>query len=332
MKKSIQGIDTIRFFCALWVVLGHMGGFIPLPYFFGGGENDALHWFILNANKSLFSAPAAVIVFFVVSGFCIHYTSRHTEGPEWGSYYLRRYIRIGVPLATFAFLAYAIDLAYVFNDKKITWSLISELIYYTLYPAILYVRKRFGWKVLLVGAFIASGLVILQNPMAQNYPSYGSAFNWLLGLPCWLLGVLLADTLESGGVVKTQNIWMWRLVVWFSSSLCMILRFRTPIGYPITLNFFAILVYFWLRQEIDHARRHPPKLFLEWLGSWSYSIYLMHMLTIKETRSFIPPSVSPIASWVIIFTAVMIISYLFFLLVESPAHKVAKKIGRTRHR
>src|SRR4051812_16239854 len=90
MNDRLKGLDSIRFVCALWVALNHVGFFnraaSPLPHFFQA------------AIGVLVNGPAAVIAFFVISGFCIHYPFRHGGSPFVPEYFCRRFIRIGIPM------------------------------------------------------------------------------------------------------------------------------------------------------------------------------------------------------------------------------------------
>src|ERR1700737_465476 len=46
-----------------------------------------------------FNAPAAVIFFFVISGFCIHFPNRNgVVMRSWKLYYARRYLRTLIPM------------------------------------------------------------------------------------------------------------------------------------------------------------------------------------------------------------------------------------------
>lgn len=78
-------------------------------------------------------------------------------------------------------------------QDSILWSLVCEEVYYTLYPLILKTRVRWGWTSLIGATFAGAYAVVLTNPTAGNYPSYGAGLNWILGLPCWLLGCQLAE-------------------------------------------------------------------------------------------------------------------------------------------
>jgi len=52
------------------------------------------------AYGNLWNAPAAVIVFFVISGLCIHLPfARSLESPHLGAFYSRRLLRLLIPIA-----------------------------------------------------------------------------------------------------------------------------------------------------------------------------------------------------------------------------------------
>ena len=69
-EPKIRGLDAIRFVAALIVALNH-GAAPPFAEWFG---RTAL-WSRALAGLSavMFNGVAAVLVFFVISGFCIHY-------------------------------------------------------------------------------------------------------------------------------------------------------------------------------------------------------------------------------------------------------------------
>src|SRR5262249_21980397 len=152
-----------------------------------------------------------------------------------------------------------------------------EEVYYLLYPLLLNLARRYGWRPLIAVAYLLSVAVAWTDPTAGDYPVYGWQLNWVLGLPCWLLGCLLAQ--QSDRLIEPVSracIWRWRLTVWVAAGVLFVLRAHTPIGYPHTLNLLAILVYFWLCAEICYNRQASPPRVLEWAGKWSYSLYLVH--------------------------------------------------------
>jgi hypothetical protein len=132
----------------------------------------------------------------------------------------------------------------LFHDS-ILWSLAAELIYYTLYPAFLAMhRSGVSWLRMFAGSFLLALALATTDPSAKSYPSWGEGLNWVLGLPCWLAGCVLAQRVADGRWAAPAGIWRWRFAVWAASVLLSALRFHSPLGYPWTLNLFAILVAF----------------------------------------------------------------------------------------
>ncbi len=328
MTSKIRGLDAIRFVCAFWVVLGHYD--VPIP--FGSSQ----HSFLLRALDSFihvsFVGVAAVMIFFVISGFCIRYPFRHGETPAWGEYFLRRYLRIGIPLGVAVILMHLGGRELTVWENSVLWSLYAEIIYYTVYPVLMVAQKRFGWKALLTAAFVAAGLVILRDPHAKLYAAYGIGFNWILGLPCWLMGCRLADEADTLTGARVPAIGLWRIGVWAASCLCSALRFHGPFGYPYTLDLFAVLVFFWLRQEIRHFRFVAPPSFLERAGAWSYSLYLMHFpaLWAFGALSRSPLPLPAWAVWLLQISFALVCAYSFYWLVEKPSHWLARQFKRRR--
>ena len=64
--NRIERLDSIRFLAALWVAISH--GAIPLKPL----VDEPTAKMILAGVQSTFSGTAAVMVFFIVSGLCIH--------------------------------------------------------------------------------------------------------------------------------------------------------------------------------------------------------------------------------------------------------------------
>ena len=165
----------------------------------------------------------------------------------------------------------------------------------------------------------------LRRPLAHKV----SASNWLLGLPCWLLGCKLAERSDSlFSPVSDRAIWIWRLSVWFTSGVCLGLRFHSPIGFPHTLNYFAILSYFWLQQEVRYFRHANPPRILEWGGKWSYSLYLLHVPANGVYNHIFMPNLGFIINWFLRVGWTLGCSYVFYLLVEKPSHAFARWVGR----
>jgi peptidoglycan/LPS O-acetylase OafA/YrhL len=153
------------------------------------------------------------------------------------------------------------------------------------------------------------------------------ALNWVVGLPCWLLGCALAES-DWGGEPRAREIWLLRGGVWFASSVCSVLRFHSPIGYPWTLNLFAVLAAYWLAREIAYARNGPPSPLLERGGKWSYSLYLVHLHAAAIQERFEKPELPQTPHFILTMGFTLGVAYVFYRLVEKPSHELARRIGQ----
>lgn len=328
VSDHVRGLDSIRFVCAIWVYFGH--GALPQGLeLFSDYPLVNLAWRAVWRN--IWCGPAAVIVFFVISGFCIHYPFAGSEKrPRLAEFYSRRFLRLMVPVVVAVGLSQPIGLQWSMFQDSILWSLLAEMIYYACYPAIrvLHLRVR-SWPVLVGVAFVAAILVAATNPRAGNYPSYGPAWNWVLGLPCWLLGCQVAEITRTSSTpeVSRRSIWMWRGAVFGAAWLCSITRFHTPVGFPWTLNLFSVLAAWWVHREIAFRRQVSPLRALEWAGLWSYSLYLIHVPAGALIVQVYPALYTLSLGWVLAIAFVLLASYTFYLLVERPSHWLARRVA-----
>lgn len=331
VTDKIKGLDSIRFIAAFIVTIGHFGN--P-PIFMGANENNTIVRLAIGFYNNFFNGPAAVIVFFVISGFCIHFPYAKGKQMDMPNFYIKRMIRILIPMIVVmvmsTFLHIETDL-----HTSIFWSLFAEVIYYILYPFLLKLSKKYKWNSLVVISYILSYSLIFYfmfiNPIKDNgnYPQYGF-LNFILGLPCWLLGVKLADsfTHSESKIISVKRITIYRFGVWIASVLFSILRFHTTIGYNVSLNIFAIVVYLWLQQEILYYQNREPSKLLENAGKWSYSLYLIHLFT-YWVYAFLP-NFGPLVNLFLGILTALIDSYIFYLIVEKPSHKLSQRFSLQR--
>lgn len=314
-----------------------MTGHSPLPIFPQSIASDSIWGRSAEViYNNIISGPAAVIVFFVISGLCIHYPSSVSLKIDGlGRFYARRFIRIVLPIfAALLISRYAFNYQFGRYEHTILWSLFCELIYYAIYPLLLVVRRRAGgWLPLIIAAFVAAILVILSAPETKNYPTFGLSLTWIVGLPSWLIGCQLGEAIHKQRfVVSRQKIWTVRALILGLSMVSSALRFHSPVGYPWTLNLFSIAIFYWLALEIAHFRTHKAPPVLEWAGSWSYSLYLIHAPLIFIFPILADGSVTHTVSWMIMIATILSISYVFALVVEFPSHRFARIMADKIHR
>jgi peptidoglycan/LPS O-acetylase OafA/YrhL len=319
-EDRVSGLDSIRFIAAMVVFFGH-GAEPPL-------SSALAHKGILD---NFWFGPAAVIVFFVVSGFCIHYPfAGNTRQPRLAEFYARRFIRLCLPAAV------AIPLSQVFGydlalfHASILWSLGAELFYYLIYPALRKIQLSVNsWTPIIIVAYVLGAAVALTKPRAIPYPSFG-VFTCILGLPCWVLGCAVAEYVrcKSLPVVSVREIWAWRASVFFGMWTCRTIRFHLLIGCPWSLNVFALLAAAWLIREISFQKSRPAPRLLESAGAWSYSLYLLHPAFIFLFEQRFPNIGNAWLRWAILCSFVLGACYCFYLLIERPSHALARNVAR----
>ncbi len=209
-RKIIKSIEAIRGFAAIYVLLGHIVLlYKPYSYF-------PKSQFVM---KTIFGyGHEAVILFFIVSGFSIYYSSRFTNfknKDELKLYFYKWFRRIYpiffISLLLALLVLYITGLSSDLNRNILSflfltdisrgsianpiptnfpiWSLTYEVFYYILYPILLLGIHKFGLKKV-------TGLVIIVSFIASlfyffGYPNYFS--NVLQYYWTWMAGVIIAD-------------------------------------------------------------------------------------------------------------------------------------------
>ncbi len=315
--RRFAGLDAIRFVCAFTVLMGHMPSFQSFlePY----GHRAVIIGKLL---RDTINGPAAVIVFFIISGFCIH--APYRTSPRIGlEYFVRRYLRIGIPLAAALLISPYFGVTVADLVKSVLWSLYCELVYYTAYPLLARAGRRWGWPVLVAIAFVPAFVVGLVWPSPfGDYPTANIWHDTVLGLPCWLMGCLLAERTVFTTPSRAK-IWLWRGLVFAASVFTLELRFHTRVHFDVSLNFFGLLVLAWLARELAYGQSRSPWAWLERAGAWSYSLYVMHPAASRLTELLFP-TLSSGTHWLIRIPLTLSACYLFYLAIEKPSHRLAR--------
>lgn len=321
----IKGLDTIRFLAALSVCIDHERPFNFITY----GENPSLLTRLVGGillGGWWFSGPCAVILFFVISGFCIHLPYFRGRELNAKKFYIRRFVRIGLPLIPLYFFIQYIGMQMPIFGESILWSIVCEEIYYALYPFFIRIKNKLSWKKMIFLAYILAYCVVATNPTAKIYSSYTNYFNWVVGLPCWFLGCYLAEIWETHKAERKQAL-LYRSVLFGLIILLPLLNFHTVLSYPLTLNLYALFVFFWLLKDLPYLQTTPPPKSFEWAGQWSYSLYLFHM-PMGLVMSRLGFSVANgILSGTILYLGIFAGTLAFYYLFERPSHLLAKKLS-----
>lgn len=331
--KRIVPLDGLRGLAAAWVMVVHYSGLHPA---FGS--------FPVN------TAQLGVMVFFVLSGFLMaELTLRQPATPaSVGSFYLRRFARIG-PLWLIVIAASALLVKYgphwhwhLYFDKSssfvnnlllkegphVLWTIAVEVKFYLLWPIIWGLMIGFGqsgkWIPLLIIVALFSGISApfgsIENRIFSELGAWflaGAALSaWLPRTPrlVWDIATLagLGLFVVTIATRPTENpYWMW--TTWYclgASSLVM----------AGAMNGRATRALLSARPLI-------------WLGTISYSLYLIHMPVMWYLRRFtqLDETGPDWRMWAIAVPLAIIVSCLSHALIESPFRKAINSLAKQVH-
>lgn len=161
-REELTGIQFLRGFCALGVVIGHCAGMLGMPKY---GSLPVL-------NGSLEGGALGVDIFFVISGFIMAVVVLEMPGltprMSLGAFVQRRFIRI-IPMMWLAIAGYAVlqklfardsvDLApyvraffllpYANVKPDIIWTLRQEMLFYLFFALCFFGPKWLRWPILI---------------------------------------------------------------------------------------------------------------------------------------------------------------------------------------
>lgn len=317
--KHLDSIDYIRGIAIIAVLVFHL-----FLYTFGG-DHDGLPWRGWVRSFSvpepfLWFLPfsignCGVPIFFVVSGFCIH-LSFHQQGKEWRAFFIRRFFRIyPAYLAALVFSVLLIygtyfqlalhtkgfwtqvltHLFFVHNVNPTTftglngpfWSLAIETQLYLLYPVLLIVAGKIGWRrtmpVLAAAELLIRGFAGVVDTWVSPDAIVGFWGNasWLISHSpfgfwfSWALGAYIADAFLNGKPLPFAGISaFWPLALAVASY------FFRPL-FPFQFLLFSLTTACTTTKLLTGAGPRGESTVvlksLKKIGVWSYSIYLLHM-------------------------------------------------------
>ncbi len=355
-------IDALRGFAALLVAYFHCRQIIWVGMQqFQNTFGHALDFSVISGYLTLpFTwGSAGVPIFFVISGYCIHYNAaqRLACNPahrlDTSNFWARRWVRIYPVLIAALLLTLALDaislqfapvshkiqslgptsfLVNLFSLQGIAgspygsngalWTLSLEVQFYALYPLLFAARRRFGMRPVLA-AVASINLVsawFLERHNLQFCTSY-----WL----SWTLGAYIADVYAHASARKTHLSRHWYSAAFILITLgCGAFHF---FGQYTAFQLWALGFTCYLYRSLAHPI--PPGIVtraLAWLGTFSYSLYLIHMPLFVCLGSFFYHSRQQLAIWpsfgFLLFS--IPVAYLFYRTFELPAMTWAARLKR----
>lgn len=300
--------------------------------------------------KLLWAGDEAVLVFFVLSGLVLGIGFRH-RAADWIEYYPRRLVRLYVPVWGSILLALAwraavprvavpgdswwmaihdfdLSIRGIGGDatlvigttvtNSVLWSLKWEVWFSLLLPVYLLVlaRGRRLWAVKAVALLAVVQVGTATNDDALRY------------LPVFGLGVLVATHLDDLRALTARlPPAVSRLIV---ATALLVLIARWLVASPIPLTAVAAIGATGLVVAV--ATGMPGTALLAarpmlWLGRISFSLYLVHE-PVVVSAALLLGNLPPVLVVAITLVVAVALAAAFYAIVERPAHRLSRYVGK----
>lgn len=253
-----DAINFLRLFCAIFVVLEHLGWWYEkasqrMPEVF---SLHAVPGYLRMFIKAFFCASGeihpSVVIFIVLSGYCIHRTGLRHGAFDWKTYGIRRFFRVWPLYVVGALLGAGVIL---FFTREVTGPLLREAT----------ISYEITWKLMLqkltfVAAWLPHKLLIV------NYE--GNPPLWTVAVEIWLyalypLGLLF---IRRWGNLPFFLLLLANVVIWPIVAQ----RIAPTDVESFRYSFYGIVAYWWIGAYfVDDTftafmRRHLSLLFLSY--------------------------------------------------------------------
>ena len=367
MNKSerLPVIDVLRGLSCLCILLYHLR--VDLWVGWRQIQNSPEQYSTWTKTIAWLSIPTpffgyAILLFFLISGFCIHYpNSIRKNKVDWKKYFYRRFWRIYPTYISALILTagisyfckitwdyYSWDLDRICRVATLTqnyppgngpfwinpslWTIPLEVEFYLLYPIIFTCFTGFrSWVLItvLLGFFCSS---IYLNYQGIVWTSFTFIFFW----PVWLLGAWMAQQYRQS---KLQNISSTYLILILAIALILAIvsyfeNWMAWLQYVCWTIFYLFLFIFSLTKQKPVRFYVIKKLmdFIGWLGKISFSLYLIHFPLFKlfgfMHRSYFDEKPANFLISLAYLIPVCLLAWIFYRLIELPIHKWSKRLTK----
>lgn len=282
---------------------------------------------------------AGVSLFFVLSGFCIHYSYLRSPQFDTASFFWRRFWRIYpayfVALLAFAALSYVaapstplakeflwhalffhnLTDATFYGINASFWSIATEMQLYLLFPVLLFFQRRFGIERCLLITFIVGCIWRIVAIGFWGLPEgvINAAFTApLMTWFDWTLGAFVAERFIRGDCAfRRRSLWLLILVPLFVGST--LFKPATVFSFSLAAGIAAVVLdaALWVRWG-----RTPWVAAFTFIGTISYSLYLWHQPIMTKVPHSIARLLGLPGAWLAFFIALGVGSYLSYRLLE----------------
>ncbi len=302
-------------------------------------------------QRPFVAGHAAVVLFFVLSGYVLSLPYWKGRQLPYGLYLVRRFFRIYVPYATATAFALLVGSHLLFSHLPLTewfnrtwqtpftgriiaaqffkistaptvntafWSLRYEMEMSLIFPAVCWLLLRLRpWGALIFALVVEKiGFLCLQR---SRFGFWQETSDTLIFASCFLLGAILA---------------------WKREAVATVYR-RTPLWVKVPVLLAIVVAYYGEKESVlpfaacgaivfalhSRASRILDTFLPEYLGRISYSMYLVHGTVLWATLILLYGKL-PLLLLGVVYAAITLgVSHGFCVLVEEPAMKLGKRLA-----
>jgi peptidoglycan/LPS O-acetylase OafA/YrhL len=358
-NARFAGIDGLRGVACLMVLWFHVWYCLKSESVWQSVTIGSHH---LSLWRPLTLGYGGVDIFFVLSGFCLSFPvfSRTDRPVRWDKYFVSRVRRIVPPywaalllFASMSLLArhYRVDayfgdelewpgktgivLGAVFWKRVLSWpfwTLVVEWRWYFVFPLCIWLCRKAGGLTLVLVSILLSAV--------SMWLKFGAGLGWTIDwtqgvfryLPLFAFGMYAAELALSGGRTTAERFIVdnarWGLLLCLAALLLLppdseqMWIWQGTIRRISTFGILAFFATVTAVRDVTIARILGCKP-LVWIGSFSYSLYLVHLpfvqLAAHISRRYARSGSELLVMYAVVAPVVIILgAYLFFLLFERP--------------
>jgi peptidoglycan/LPS O-acetylase OafA/YrhL len=326
----------------------------PLPFhgmWRSGGDRPVIEHLIYPLTLGW----TGISLFFVLSGFVIHYSRLRADSFQAGNFFWRRFWRIYptylVALCFFTalqyhrsgwdahlqmdFLTHALAVHNFFESTYFGinpsfWTLAVEIQFYLLYPVVLLIRHRWGINKMLLAALAVSVVTRIICYTTTDWSRQTNNVLWGSTAALWfdwVLGVYLAERFFQGKRVFKRPL---LTAVFFAALFVAMDSYKPTSQVCITIAslFSAVVIESAVFTTAPVSRITAVA---SRFGLWSYSFYLWHqpLIPIIRDKLHINRLQSPVERFALLAVAslllVSLLSYASYLLIEKPTQRFGRR-------
>ena len=371
-----RSLDSVRGIAAIIVVFYHAvltipGSFEDRLALRANGFDEKFAWLYLTPLRILVAGPAAVYLFFVLSGFVLTLSLGGGGRETYATFMLKRIVRIWLPFAVAILLSallanslshaplrgtsewmyltwtdpvsfsliceHLLMLGTAISLDNPMWSLIHEMRVSLIFPFLVFLAIKKPVVLIFMSLTCFSLSVFLQTHHNLS-PIVFSYVTTLCYLPLFVIGILLAlnrniifKYIAGLSISARTACWIFALIGLSYSPVVTSAVDRLNDGILLLINGLAASVIIALTVSGNKVRHILEKRPVLWLGKISYSLYLVHVIVFAVLLRLMA-GVPLLLLLPLCIAAALIVAAIFQRYVEQPAAAAGRLIASRLNR